>query len=276
MIALALRMLARDWRAGELRVLALALLIAVGSVTSVSFFADRVRQGLNREAHQLLGGDLLMVSDQPWDGTMAAEMARRGLAVAQSSNFISMAQAGGGSIEAPHSLVAGVKAVSASYPLRGKLRIAPRLNAPDGFADGGPKPGTVWLDERLTSALAVNPGDTVRLGDAQFKVAAVLTLEPDRGANFFNIAPRLMMAASDVAATHLIQTGSRVTYQLLAAGERKDVDAFEAWARPRLQARPADREPRQCPRPRSARPWIARRVSSASRRCLPRSSPAWR
>ena len=74
MIALALRMLARDWRAGELRILALALLIAVGSVTSVSFFADRVRQGLNREAHQLLGGDLLMVSDQPWDATMTAEM----------------------------------------------------------------------------------------------------------------------------------------------------------------------------------------------------------
>ncbi|HEY7995386.1 MAG TPA: FtsX-like permease family protein, partial [Steroidobacteraceae bacterium] len=237
MIALALRMLARDWRAGELRVLALALLIAVGSVTSVSFFADRVRQGLTREAHQLLGGDLLMVSDQPWDGTFAAEMGRRGLAVAQTANFISMAQAGDGNkgVEAPHSLVAGVKAVSASYPLRGKLRIAPRLNAADGFADGGPSPGTVWLDERLTSALAASPGDTVRLGDAQFKVAAVLTLEPDRGANFFNIAPRLMMAASDVAATHLIQTGSRVTYQLLAAGERKDVDAYEAWARPRLQ-----------------------------------------
>ncbi len=238
MIALALRMLARDWRAGELRILALALLIAVGSVTSVSFFADRVRQGLNREAHQLLGGDLLMVSDQPWDATMTAEMTRRGLAVAQSTNFISMAQAGAkgdAAAGAPHSLLAGIKAVSASYPLRGRLRIAPRLNAPDGFADGGPQAGTVWLDERLTSALAVGPGDTVRLGDADFKVAAVLTLEPDRGANFFNIAPRLMMAAGDVPATHLIQTGSRVTYQLLAAGERKEVDAFEAWARPRLQ-----------------------------------------
>ena len=45
----------RDWRAGELRVLALALVIAVASVTSVGFFADRVRQALTREAHQLLG-----------------------------------------------------------------------------------------------------------------------------------------------------------------------------------------------------------------------------
>ena len=233
MITLALRMLARDWRAGELRVLALALLIAVGSVTSVSFFADRVRQGLNREAHQLLGGDLLMVGDKPWGPAIAAEIARRGLAVAESTNFISMAQSG--PRENPRSLLAGVKAVTETYPLRGKLRVAPRLNAPDGFADGGPKPGTVWLDERLTSALGANPGDSVRLGNAEFKVAAVLTLEPDRGANFFNIAPRLMMASGDVAATGLIQTGSRVTYQLLVAGERKDVDAFEAWAKPRLE-----------------------------------------
>ena len=233
MIALALRMLARDWRAGELRVLALALLIAVGSVTSVSFFADRVRQGLNREAHQLLGGDLLLLGDQPWNAAMVSEIPRRGLAVAQSTNFISMVQSG--PQDSPRSLLAGVKAVTESYPLRGRLRIAPRLNAPDGFADGGPKPGTVWLDGRLTSALAANAGDTVRLGNAEFKVAAVLTLEPDRGANFFNIAPRLLMAASDVAATGLIQTGSRVTYQLIAAGERKSVDAFEAWARPRLE-----------------------------------------
>ncbi len=233
MMALAMRMLARDWRAGELRVLALALLIAVGSVTSVSFFADRVRQGLNREAHQLLGGDLLLVGDQPWSAAMASEVSRRGLAVAQSTNFISMAQSGGK--DGSRNLLAGVKAVTASYPLRGKLRIAPRLNAPDGFASAGPQPGTVWLDERLTSALAANVGDTVRLGHSELKVAAVLTLEPDRGANFFNIAPRLMMAESDVAATGLIQTGSRVTYQLLAAGERKDVDAFEAWARTRLE-----------------------------------------
>lgn len=222
-------MLARDWRAGELRVLALALLIAVASVTSVSFFADRVRQGLNLEAHQLLGGDLLLAGDQPLDPAIAGEIARRGLAVAQSTNFISMAQSG------DKSVMAGVKAVTARYPLRGKLRIAPRLNAPDGVAARGPEPGTVWLDERLTSALAAGVGDTVKLGSASFRVAAVLTLEPDRGANFFNIAPRLMMAAEDVPATRLIQTGSRVTYQVLAAGPRKDVDEFELWAKSRLQ-----------------------------------------
>jgi len=60
-----LRMLARDWRAGELQVLAAALVIAVASVTSVAFFADRVGQALVRDVHQLLGADLVLASDHP-------------------------------------------------------------------------------------------------------------------------------------------------------------------------------------------------------------------
>ena len=39
---LAARMLRRNWSAGELRVLLVALFIAVASVTTVGFFADRV------------------------------------------------------------------------------------------------------------------------------------------------------------------------------------------------------------------------------------------
>ena len=90
----ALRMLARDWRAGELRVLALALVIAVASVTSVAFFADRVSQALVRDAYQLLGADLVLVSDRPWTLEVPREIARRGLAGAAAANFISMAIAG--------------------------------------------------------------------------------------------------------------------------------------------------------------------------------------
>lgn len=225
---LAVRMLGRDWRAGELRVLALALVVAVASVTSVTFVADRIWNAMVRDAHQLLGGDVSLQADQPWPREFAEEIARRGLARAESVNLASMAQANG------QSLLAGVKAVTDSYPLRGRLRSAPGLNQPDAPAPRGPARGTVWLDERLTSALGVVPGERVKLGNVQFPVAAVLTLEPDRGANFFNIAPRLMMNKDDLPATGLIQTGSRVTYQLLAAGDRKDVDEFSAWAKQRL------------------------------------------
>src|SRR6185436_14395648 len=94
MLRLALRMLLRDWRAGELRVLALALVLAVGGVSSVAFFADRVRQALTREAHQVLGADVLMSADHAWGVEFRDEIARRGLAGAESMTFVSMARAG--------------------------------------------------------------------------------------------------------------------------------------------------------------------------------------
>ncbi len=226
---LALRMLGRDWRAGELRVLAAALVVAVASITSVAFFADRVSRALVRDAHQLLGADLVLVSDHAWRAEIGDEIARRGLQRADAVNFISMARGDAGS------QLAGVKAVTYNYPLRGRLRIAAAPNAPDAPAATGPERGSVWLDERLVNALGAPVGARLKLGNAEFTVAAVITLEPERGANFFNIAPRLMMHAADVPATGLVQTGSRVWFYLYAAGEPPAVAAFEAWARARLE-----------------------------------------
>jgi putative ABC transport system permease protein len=228
MLNLAWRMLKRDWRAGELRVLAIALLIAVASVTSVGFFADRVRQALIKEAHQLLGGDVVLSADHPWASSVRDEIAARGLRVADSVTLISMARTG------ERSQLVGVKAVGDTYPLRGKLRSAPGLNVPDAEADRGPARGTVWPDERLALALELKIGDRLELGDATFTVGAVLTLEPDRSTTFFNVAPRLMMHRDDLPSTGLVQPGSRVWYYLLAAGERDPVHDFEAWVKPRL------------------------------------------
>ena len=165
------------------------------------------------------------MSDHPWQAGVAEEISRRGLELAQATTFISMA------IKGESSQLAGVKAVTENYPLRGRLRIAPAPNAPDAPAQAGPARGTVWIEERLVSALAAPVGSTLKLGNATLKVAAIITLEPERGANFFNIAPRLFMNVADVAATGLVQTGSRVSYHLYAAGERKPVAALEAWAK---------------------------------------------
>jgi putative ABC transport system permease protein len=215
-----LRMLLRDWRAGELRVLAMALTIAVAAITSVAFFADRVGQGLARDAHQLLGADLVLRADNPWPPGATQAIDRAGLQRAEAVNFISMASG-------KESQLAGVKAVSENYPLRGRLRIAPALGMPDAPAARGPAPGTVWLEERLVSALGAPVGARIKLGRAELEVAAVLTLEPERTTGFFNIAPRLMMNIADVPATGLIQTGSRVWYYLYAAGTPERIRALE-------------------------------------------------
>jgi putative ABC transport system permease protein len=214
-------MLVRDWRAGELRVLAAALVVAVASITSVAFFADRVSQALVRDAHQLLGADLVLVSDHPFQKSLEDEFAEKNLQSASAVTFVSMAMAG------EQSQLAGVKAVSDNYPLRGRLRIAPAPGAQDAPAPPGPPRGKVWIEERLVSALAAPVGARIRLGRSELEVDAVLTLEPERSANFFNVAPRLIMNAADVPATGLIQPGSRVWYYLYAAGEREQIQALE-------------------------------------------------
>jgi len=212
-------MLARDWRAGELGVLAAALVIAVASVTSVGFFADRVGHALERDAHQLLGADLVLAADHPWKNEIREQLS--GVQSAEAVNFISMALRG------EETQLAGVKAVTENYPLRGRMRIALAPGAADAVAERGPAPGSVWLEERLVSALQAPVGSTVRLGRSELRVAAIITLEPERNANFFNIAPRLMMNLADVPATGLVQTGSRISYYLYAAGSAEQISQVE-------------------------------------------------
>jgi putative ABC transport system permease protein len=227
------RMLRRDARGGELRLLAAALVVAVAALTAVGFFTDRVRQALERESHQLLGADLLLVADQPWPATFADEARAGGLQVAETRTFPSMVSHGDAA--AMRLQLAEVKAVSAAYPLRGSLRVAPALNVPDAAADGIPASGEIWIDERLASALAARVGDQLSVGQSSLRVAAVLTLEPDRGINFFSVAPRLLMNLADLPATGLLQVGSRVGYRLLVAGDAALVKRYQLDIETRLQ-----------------------------------------
>lgn len=225
---LAWRLLGRELRSGELRLLFAALAIAVAAVTAVGFFADRVRQGLQREARQMMGGDLVLISDHPLPDSYLAEARRRGLQLAQTLVFPSMV------IGKTQAQLADIKAVSSAYPLRGKLASSQRAGDGGLPVEKGPMPGTVWLDERLSSSLEVLPGDAVTVGSQQFRVGAILTREPDRGVNFFSLAPRLMMHVDDIPATGLVQFGARVRYNLLAAGEEKTIASYQGWLLPRL------------------------------------------
>jgi len=227
-LRLALRMMLRDLRAGELHLLGLALVIAVASLTSVGFLADRVGRALDREANQLLGGDLLLRADQPWDDAFRDEARARGLALTDSVLFTSMVGTG----EAAE--LAGVKAVGPGYPLRGAVRVAPGPNRPDAEAGGIPARGELWLDERLYAALGVRTGDTAGLGLLELRVAGMVSFESDRGANFFSLLPRAIVHLDDLPDSGLLTPGARATYRLHVAGEPEAVEAFERWAVPRL------------------------------------------
>lgn len=218
-LRLAWRMALREWRAGELRVLLLAVLIAVAGLASVNAFTARMHLALSQESNRLLGADLLLVSDNAIAPDLIAAAQQRGLLTTQTAQFHSMVSSSQGDS------LAEVKAVANGYPLRGSLRIAASVSAVDHVVSGIPLHGTVWLEARLANALRAGPGALIQLGYRQFKVAAILTNEPDRGGDFFNLAPRLLMNAADLPATGLITTGSRVSYRLLMAG---NVDAVAA------------------------------------------------
>ncbi|MFN4325927.1 MAG: ABC transporter permease [Azonexus sp.] len=222
------RLLGRELRSGELRLLFAALLVAVAAVTAVGFFSDRVRQGLQHEARQMMGGDLLLTADHPVPDPYRDEARRLGLQMAETMLFPSMVMAGG------QPQLADIKAVSTSYPLRGKLASSPGGGELGRDAEQGPAAGSVWLDERLAAALGAAPGDRVMIGSRSFPVAAILTREPDRGVNFFSLAPRLMMHLDDVSATGLIQFGARIRYQLMLAGAERDLAAYRTWLEKRL------------------------------------------
>src|SRR5438309_8334014 len=120
-LRLALRLLARDWRAGELRVLIAALVLGVASVGTVGFFADRVKLGLAQQANLLRGADLMISCDRALPDGYATEAERRGLVTSPVIRFNSMVQMTGAKSGAP--VLADVKAVAPGYPLRGAITL---------------------------------------------------------------------------------------------------------------------------------------------------------
>ncbi len=228
------RSLWRDLRSGELRLLIVAVTLAVTSLTAVGFFADRLKAGLQRDARQLLGGDAVITSNNPAPAEFAARARALGLEVVQTLGFPTMARASdarGGA-----SKLVALKVVETGYPLRGRLTLASRPGAPVALMRAIPAAGEAWIEAPLLDALGVQMGDELLLGNASLRIAKIIVNEPDRGAGFMNFAPRVMINQVDVAATRLIQPASRLSYRLALAGGDKAVLAFVSWAQAELQS----------------------------------------
>lgn len=222
------RTLWRDLRAGELRLLIVAVLLAVAALTAVGFFADRLKGGLQRDARQLLGGDAVLASDNPTPPAFIERARALGLQGAITYGFPTMARAG--DAQGGASKLVALKAVSAGYPLRGNLQVSQDPAAAGEATREVPAPGDAWVDASLLDSLGLKVGDTLLLGDAGLRVARVITLEPDRGAGFMSFAPRVMLNQADVPRTGLVQPASRVSYRFAVAGEAGAVKQFSDWA----------------------------------------------
>jgi len=257
---MAWRNLWRDARAGELRLPMVAVALGVAALSSVAFLADRMQAGMARDARQLLGGDVVVVSDQATPKRFVQQAKALGLKHATTLSFPTMARAGqerGGA-----SRLIALKAVEPGYPLRGALQV---LHASAGELAGAglpvplhangtvaapnnqtaydgpsvvvrtiPAPGQAWAEPGLLEALELQPGDSLWLGQHAVRLSQVLTVEPDRGAGFMNFAPRLLINMADLDATGLVQPASRVVWRFAVAGPEDAVQTYLQWAQAEL------------------------------------------
>ncbi|MEG0045984.1 MAG: FtsX-like permease family protein [Comamonas sp.] len=237
---LGLRNLWRDLRAGELRLIIVAVLLAVAALTSVGFFADRLQAGLQRDARQLLGGDVVVVSDNPTPATFVDQAQQQGLQAVATASFPTMAradQAQGGA-----SRLVALKSVEPGYPLRGVIQLNQGAGQPVLEVRAIPESGNVWVDAPLLEALGLKLGDALLLGDSSFHISHIIVVEPDRGAGFMSFAPRVMINSADLPATRLVQPASRITYRLAVAGAsdagrsgEQTAQRYLSWAQERAK-----------------------------------------
>ncbi|MBA3696645.1 MAG: ABC transporter permease, partial [Methylotenera sp.] len=216
------------WRAGALRVMVFALILAVTAITAVGFFTQRVSSALNQQGGLLLGGDIAVTADHPVPESLEKRANGQGIQTAKTYEFPSMV------IHGDTNQLAEIKAVENGFPLRGDLTIGSTSADLGKAVKASPKTGEVWIEPRLAHLLNLNLGDEVTVGEATFRVAAILIREPSRGGDMFSFAPRLMMNAADLPSTKLIQFGSRVKYQLLLAAEPQKINRYFDEAKPSL------------------------------------------
>lgn len=225
---LAMRLLLRNWRSGEQRILVAALVIAVAASTAIGFFTDRLGRGMANQSADFLGADLVLESPRPVEAGWLREARGRGLHAIETLEFANVVVSG------EELLLAGVKAVQDGFPLRGEMRTAPAPFAADTATQTLPRPGEAWVAPRLLTNLGLQVGDAVEVGAHTLNITRVITFEPGGTANPFGIAPRLLMQMADIPATGVVQPGSRLTYQYLFAGREVDLAKFREWLEPRL------------------------------------------
>ena len=225
---LALRLLWRDSRSGELTILIIALLIAVTSSTAISLFSDRLQRTMTLQAAEFLAADLVIACPTPIPTDWQSRAKQLNLTLAQTVEFPSVL------IEHDELLLAGVKAVSSSYPLRGLLKTTGADYNSETITHAGPEAGRVWVEKRILSALKLNIGDSLTVGEKPLTISKIITYEPDKKGDLYSFSPRVMMNDADLTATGIIQPGSHVHYFFQFSGDQEAIVNFKQWLQPQL------------------------------------------
>jgi putative ABC transport system permease protein len=229
LLSLAARQLMRDARAGELRVLFFALVVAVAASTAIGYFGSRLNSAMLLRATEFLGADLILSGSTPAKPEQIEAGTALKLDHSQIVIFSSVVATDNG-IQ-----LASVKAVDAAYPLRGELKSADAPYQPE-VTGGEPQPGEAWAEARVLVALNLKVGDSIDVGSTTLKLTRVLTYEPDRAGNFYSLTPRVLINMADLEATKVVQPGSRVSFRDLWRGTPQQLADYRKAVEPDLAA----------------------------------------
>jgi putative ABC transport system permease protein len=221
------RLFWRELKRGELWVIAFALCLAVFTVVSLSGITESVRSALAQRSANFIAADKILRSSLPFKDAIFEKAETLNLKTARQMQFSTMVFAG------DEMQLVSVKAVSASYPLRGVLTLRQNAAA-DAPIIAEFKPGEVYLEPRLLQLLHIKAGDSIEVGASQLKVAGVIAEEPDAPLSVFGTSPRLLMHVDDVAATEVVQPGSRISYRYQFAGTETELAQLESEVKPYL------------------------------------------
>ncbi|HEY9056919.1 MAG TPA: ABC transporter permease [Aurantimonas sp.] len=181
--------------------------LGVASIAAVNSVATMMTTGIAEQGRSILGGDLrFALVQRQATAEEAAYLADLGT-VAEAASLRSMVRL----LDGGDQSLAEVKAVDGAYPLYGAVEIRPDLPLSDLLGERNGRFGAVAASE-LYDRLGIEPGQTIKLGDAEIELRAVLEREPDVLSGRFNFAPRLLLSLDGLAATGLIQPGSLVEY----------------------------------------------------------------
>lgn len=213
---------------GDLKLLIITMALSILCVSSVWLLASGIRNGLDISGNTLLGGDRALSASMPIGADRVEKAHQLGLKTSETLSFLSML------VHKDALALADIKAVDTFYPLRGVLKSSERLGAEEELLASTPEPGTVWLSADLFPLLNLKIHDIILIGVEPFKVTRVLTLDSVSGSEGLMLAPRVLMNASDVIKTGVLEPGSRQTYTLLVAGTKDKIEQFAQWLVPRL------------------------------------------
>ena len=142
-LRLALRLMSRELRSGELTLIFLALVLAVTVTTAIAIFSQRLDLAMQASANDMLGADLRVRSTTPLEEDWLVEADELGLERARALTFPSVVVAG------EQMTLSAVKAVDDGYPLRGELLVRGVDDEVASQRSSGPEPGEAWVEARL-------------------------------------------------------------------------------------------------------------------------------